>query len=326
VELERQRDLRVQSKNQNGVSDEMGTGQYEYFSNIGMYLSGKMEWAHVLSFTPSLRYDGIQTASQPKTGGPKISSWNQRFSPSCQIAFQTDIAKIEANYASGFENPTLIELSNNPFGLQGLNQDLKPMNSHNFEMGVSTQYRNVDFAANGYFIKSQNEIIPFELPDQPGRTFYNNAGKTERMGIELSSQVKITSWLYLHTQYTNLKAIFQNEGPNLGNEIPGIPQSTAQASFKIFASDKLQFFIDNQYVSAVALNSENSSYSPKYTLHHIRTNYDFTFKNVLLQVNAQIQNVLDTAYYGNIRQNAAGGRYYEWGNGRQFYIGISMVL
>ena len=37
-----------------------------------------------------------------------------------------------------------------------------------------------------FYINSSNELLPYELEEFPGRSFYRNAGSTYRTGLEMS--------------------------------------------------------------------------------------------------------------------------------------------
>ena len=55
-------------------------------------------------------------------------------------------------------------------------------------------------------IKTQNEILPYELENFPDRDFYRNIGKTTRMGIELFWEHQKGPWEWtLSYNYASLK-------------------------------------------------------------------------------------------------------------------------
>jgi len=52
-------------------------------------------------------------------------------------------------------------------------------------------------------VKTNDELLPFELASAPGRTFFGNSGSTERLGLELfaihplSNKVTVsTNWAF----------------------------------------------------------------------------------------------------------------------------------
>ena len=90
-----------------------------------------------------------------------------------------------ANFSTSFETPALSELSANPTGKEGLNLALEPARAVNYELGWKGLWSVLRIEANAFYTKSSNEILPYELEAFPGRSFYRNAGATERFGIEV---------------------------------------------------------------------------------------------------------------------------------------------
>ena len=90
------------------------------------------------------------------------------------------------SFGTSFETPTLNELSNNPDG-SGFNKDLNSNNAVNYEVGWRKSLTNIAFEAVAYITNSDNEILPYEIEQFPGKNFYRNVGSTLRKGVELSS-------------------------------------------------------------------------------------------------------------------------------------------
>ena len=107
------------------------------------------------------------------------------------------------SFGTSFETPTLNELSNNPDG-SGFNKNLNSNNSVNYEIGWRKSLTNIAFEAVAYITNSDNEILPYEIEQFPGKNFYRNVGSTRRYGIELSSQILFSNG-NLNLSYTNAK-------------------------------------------------------------------------------------------------------------------------
>ena len=110
------------------------------------------------------------------------------FNPSLGINYRINKnSRIFINTSSGFETPTLNELSSSPIG-SGFNKDLKSQINMGYEIGYSLfnnqKKSNIDII---YFKSITNdEILSYEDENYPNQKFYNNAGKSERNGIEIS--------------------------------------------------------------------------------------------------------------------------------------------
>ena len=101
---------------------------------------------------------------------------------------------IYGSFATSFETPTLSELSANPTGQAGFNKSLESSLAKNFELGWRKDFSDIKLEAVIFHISTENEILPYELEQFQGRTFYRNAGKTIRRGLELYGSKETDSY------------------------------------------------------------------------------------------------------------------------------------
>jgi iron complex outermembrane receptor protein len=112
-----------------------------------------------------------------------------KLNPSVGLSYKVNSNdNIFFSFGTSFETPTMNELSNNPNG-EGLNKNLKSSSSLNYEIGWRKALSNLTLEAIAYVISSENEILPYELEQFPGKNFYQNVGSTSRFGVELNSQL-----------------------------------------------------------------------------------------------------------------------------------------
>ena len=78
------------------------------------------------------------------------------------------------------EVPTTTELGNKQDGSAGINPDLKPQRTTNFELGtrgfVGSAGIRWDVAV--FEARVHDELVPFDIPNGNGRRFFRNAGET----------------------------------------------------------------------------------------------------------------------------------------------------
>ena len=67
-------------------------------------------------------------------------------------------------------NANFKRLSNNPNG-NGLNKNLDPSSSVNYEIGWRKSASNLLLQATAYLINTDNEILPYEIEEFPGKNF-----------------------------------------------------------------------------------------------------------------------------------------------------------
>ena len=319
IENSSQRDQRERFLNLKGNQGDSVFSQEERFGNFGVSLLDELQWEKVLIRT-GLRYDY-------QTLGVNTDTENQEYTvlnPSIGLSYA--IAKnqrVFVNFSTSFETPTLSELSANPSGEEGLNLDLNPSKAINYELGWKCQTALAYFEATSFYIQSSNEILPYELEDFPGRSFYRNVGATIRYGLELAATLQWNQWAF-QASLTQAQYQFdqENEADGLdGKSLPGIPNSqlffqldyTSQADWKwVLSGEHIGSFYADNTNSVEIKNFQKVQFQAQKTVSLSWSEFDFF---------AGINNLLNTTYFDNIRLNAFGGRFYEPAPGRNFYLG-----
>ena len=227
--------------------------------------------------------------------------------------------------ATSFETPTLNELSANPTGEEGFNPNLSSSQARNFEFGWRFSSAFGQLETTLFSIQTKNEIIPYELEDFPTRTFYRNAGKTDRQGIEIHWELKKNSWHWLASfNYAAIefKDYELDEKTLSGNSLPGIPKQQFFASLSYNFNNGLGVMSQNQYNGSIYSDDANQNLVSPYFLSNLKIWKSYNN----LEVFGGINNLFNRLYNDNIRINAWGKRYYEPAPTRNFYFGINYTL
>jgi iron complex outermembrane receptor protein len=253
IENSSQRDQRERFLNLKGNQGDSVFSQEERFGNFGVSLLDELQWEKVLIRT-GLRYDYQTLGVNTDTDNQEYTVLNPSIGLSYAIAKNQ---RVFVNFSTSFETPTLSELSANPSGEEGLNLDLNPSKAINYELGWKCQTALAYFEATSFYIQSSNEILPYELEDFPGRSFYRNVGATIRYGLELAATLQWNQWAF-QASLTQAQYQFdqENEADGLdGKSLPGIPNSqlffqldyTSQADWKWVLSGEHvgSFYADN---------------------------------------------------------------------------------
>ena len=235
--------------------------------------------------------------------------------------------------SSAFESPTFTELAN-PSGSGGFNPALEPQTALNREVGArGTLGERLFYEAALFRVDVEDEITPYQID---GRTFYQNAGKTRRDGLELGLEHATTDRLTLSLSWTWSDFRFQeffDTQQNVdvsGNRLPGIPQHQLfaqvdwQAESGLFASVESILgshrYAENTYRTRVGSQ----------VLVNLRGGKAWKLNQQTLTLFAGINNLLDRDYYSNLRINANSDRpvenrgYFEPGPGTTYYSGITL--
>jgi iron complex outermembrane recepter protein len=330
IDYERQKDNRKQFQNLKGIKGIIGFDQNEIFANNAVYFLSNIELNSKLNLNANMRYDNIKIEAQDlfltdenQSGKMALSNFNYAFSLDYKVNKSLGIGII---HSSGFESPTLNELSNNPSLLGGFNADLKPMKSKNLELNLKAKHKNNKFQLSGFYINTESEITAYELPMQNGRSFYRNAGNTTRTGIEIESFIKLNTLFNFNMNYTFSNFKYKAFLTFNGKKLPGLPDHMFNAIIAITPYKSLKINLENRYIGSIYVNDANSETVKNYFESNIKCNYLLSIKTNEITFLGGINNVFNQTYFSNLRINAASGRYYESAPDRNVYIGFNIRI
>ena len=318
IEYYSQNDFRKRYKNLNGVKGSNVFDQKENFDTTAIFLIDKIELNNWI-IRSSLRHDNLLIS----TDNSKYNKYYNVINPS--FGFTNEFKNeqyIFLNFSTSFETPTLSELSANPSGLEGFNLELNPSKAHSYEFGWKSYKSNYLIEANIFYIKSSNEVLPYELEDFPGRSFYENAGETERRGFELFSRFNWGSYS-VEGSFTYAKYSFKNEDHN---DLPGIPGTHWIIKVENNLNRGWTSRLTYENVGGFYANNINTVFINSFQKTRFQIAKRINFNSKIIDFSAGINNLLNKRYYDNIRLNAFGSRYYEPAPPRNFYISIALKL
>lgn len=332
-DLDIQHDLRQRFDNLEGQRGKLVFGQTERFTNTGLFISHKWQFCagktlHLGARISSLEAragdqyfpDGDQSGARQWLQPDFFGGLSWSISPTL-LAF--------GNVATTFETPTLQELSNNPEGTGGFNPHLSPQRAWSAETGLRKHWlqERLLTSLSTYYIRIGNEILPYELPQFPGRTFYRNNGTSRRLGLELAVEVSIvTTWkLWLAYTFSQFNYLTYDVGGErfTGHFQPGIPRHAIGAVLVWNAPRGFQFQLLSKSTSKVYLDDANTDLAPSVMLLHLRLGWQWSSEVSRFQVYTGVNNLTNTIWFDNLRVNAFGGRYFEPGAPRHIFGGIS---
>ena len=335
LEMGDQDDKRRRFDNLEGTKGDKTFDQLEKFQNIGAFI--QQEWIINKSFrtTFGIRSDINKLKATDRylndgdgTGKRTLNNVNPL------IGFVYSIRKninLYGNYSTHFETPTLNELSNNPdpSSSGGFNPGLNPQYAKSVELGLKGFFNeNLFIEMAAFKIDALDEIIPFELPDLPGRTFYRNAGTSFRKGFEFGLNSRLSKGLQMSMAYTYSDFSYgtyqTKSGVFDGNSLPAIPKMLLYGELSYFHISGIYGMIQLQYTGDLYADDANTVKDNAYQLMHMRFGYKKYYSNLMIEPFIGLNNLLNTSYNSNIRMNAWGGRYFEPGSEFSIYGGVSI--
>jgi iron complex outermembrane recepter protein len=334
-DADQQRDDRTNFANQGGERGNVTLDQFERVTNLAGYAHVTMSPAAPLLLLAGVRYDwyrfGVDdrlvTATNPDDSGSRVMD---AVSPSVGISYSLgQMLNLYGNVATSFETPTTTELANRPSGAGGFNPELDPQTATSFEAGVKGRLPwRITYDLAAYHTDVRNSLIGFEVPQAQGRQFFRNAGSARHRGVESAVSISPLPLVLLRGSYTYTDAVFQEYtvgGTDMaGNRVPGVSPHRADAVLSYGLGTTAFGALEGRYASEMPVNDRNSAHSPAYWLLDARAGLQgVRLGRLELEPFAGLTNLLDREYNTSVIVNAFGGRFFEPGPGRAFFVGSS---
>ncbi len=303
--------------------------QLEQVASGGLFLRGEVTRSRVTA-TATVRGDQTAFSVRDKrpsivVGGPIESLTMGAVTPMFGVAIRAKpMLSFYGNVAGSFETPTTTELANKPNGSGGLNRELQPQRGRTLEAGAKGVLAGrVSFDVALFDITTNDELIPFEIPNSGGRRYFRNAGRTSRRGAELGVNAALgaldvgaalTRLVYTYQDFTVGTASLK------GKRVPGV--APVSASLYATARSRVGFAtLEAQQSARTAADDANLNYAPGYVLWNLRTGLR-RWSSLGVEPVVGVDNLFDRTYAANVVTNATRGRFFEPGAGRRVYVAV----
>ncbi|MDH3858542.1 MAG: TonB-dependent receptor, partial [Gammaproteobacteria bacterium] len=331
VDYDRQDDDRRRFDNLSGSLGALTFDQNEQVTSIGIYLQNETQLSDGVELTLGIRYDDIEfdvgddfLADGDDSGKVDLD----HTSPMAGISYAlSDATRLYATISTAFETPTTTEFANPDGG--GFNQSLEPQDSTNYEIGIKQRTGNYRFELALFHIEVDDELTPFELGSQPGRTFFENAGSSTRDGLELFYSRTLAPQIEFTSAYTYSEFKFDRFTDSDGDvfddkRIPGIPRDLLYLDLTWFGEKGYYATWDWTYTGEIYVDNANQTRVGSSQVSNLRIGHNGFYGDWEVSPFLGINNLFDEDYNNNIRINAFGGRYFEPAPERNAFVGISV--
>ncbi len=330
IDVQRQRDDRLQrSPDLSAVTRD----QLERVTEIGPFTQLGVDLGEDVSAVVGVRYDRVSFSADDRLltngddSGERVMS---AVSASAGVAWRAhDAAQPYANVSTSFETPTTTELANRPLGPGGFNPDLNPQKALSFEVGLRGGGDRFRYSASAFNVEVNDALIPFEVPTEPTRVFYRNAGETRHRGLEFSATVRPVSQLTLISAYTLADYEFRDfttvDGSFDGNAIPGVPDHKFYGSARVAVPSGVWVAADFNVASSYAVDDANSVENKGWFTTDLRGGWEGIVSGWRLAPFVGVLNVFNKRYISSITVNAGFGRYFEPAPPRNAYVGLQIA-
>jgi iron complex outermembrane receptor protein len=271
--------------------------------------------------------DRLVAATNPDDSGErKMRSWNPSVGVSQRVG---KVARIFANLGTAFETPTTTELANRPTGAGGFNPELNPQKARSIEIGLNGFTARSYYQAALYATRVRGALVPFEVPDAPGRQFFRNAAAATHRGAEVMAGGKPLEGLDVRAGYTYTDARYRDflagAVSYAGKQLPGVAPHRVETLVRL-RSSRAYLDLETRYQSRIPANDSNSVHSAAFAIHGARAGLTrLRWARLSGAPFIGIENLLNRRYNTSVVVNAAAGRYFEPGPGRTLYMGVDLA-
>ncbi|MCG7577099.1 MULTISPECIES: TonB-dependent receptor [unclassified Halomonas] len=331
VDAARQKDERFRNAvNSQGAVGEPLADETQTATSTGVFAQGDIALSEPLTLSLGARFDRVDldvnddfAADGDQSGQRTFNEWSgsaglsYRYRPQHQAYINTGTA---------FETPTFSEFANPAGG--GFNPSVEPQKAWNREVGLRGYIAPLalDYDVAFFSVRVRDELVPY---DEGGRTFYQNAGDTNRDGIELALGWQLADQWRLDSALTLARYEFDEFATPSerfdGNRIPGLPEQTWVNQLTWENLDERFATLETEYVGDLVADNANQTAVDSYWLVNLRVGDGWQLSpQTRLSAYVGLRNLLDEEHYSNVRLNGTFGRFYEPAPGRSVYGGLEL--
>ena len=248
-------------------------------------------------------------------------------------------AQIFANASKSYEPPLVLELTA-PGQIGGNLSQLEAQKAWQFEVGTrGTAAQRITWDVAFYDIELWDEIRNTNVQPFPGAPFtiprFTNIDRSRHTGAEIGADVVLVrdvaksiglgatgDALTTRVAYTYSRFVYVDDPVFNNNDLPGAPRHFIRGEVRYDHLSGFWIAPNVEWVPAgYFVNSENTVKTPSYVLGNVRIGYDHKPWN--LSVYFEARNLADQQYVSSVVVDNANARYFEPGDGRAFYGGVS---
>jgi iron complex outermembrane receptor protein len=247
--------------------------------------------------------------------------------------------QLYGNASRAYEPPLILELAA-PGQLNGDLRQLKAQKSWQFELGTRGRWGpRFAWDVSVYDIELWDEIRNVNIRPFPGAPFtiprFENIDRSRHTGVEVGTDLLLISdivrrlgfatggdTLGWRTAYTWSRFVFVDDAVFGNNDLPGAPDHYIRSELRydhpagFWVAPNLEWVPNSYFV-----DSANTARTEAYALFNLRLGY--TYQPWNLSTFFEARNLTDKNYIAAVTVDDANGRFFNPGNGRAFYGGVS---
>ncbi|WP_179353008.1 TonB-dependent receptor [Winogradskyella vidalii] len=191
------------------------------------------------------------------------------------------------------------------------NNDIKPEQLNDFELGWRHNKGNFSFNANAYYMQYNQQLVLSGQMDDVGNPIRTNSGESHRLGLELEAIIPVTPKLTLQPNVTlssnkNKETIinFDGELVNLGKtDISFSPELVASNAVVFQPIKNLQMALLSKFVGEQYMGNTEAELSKleSYFINDFNINYTIETTSIFdsIVISALVNNIFNVKYLSN---------------------------
>jgi iron complex outermembrane receptor protein len=326
-----------------GVQGALRRDERNQVGTVDPYVQTRWDFAERWSLEAGLRQSTVRFDSDDRyqrgiNGDDSGDARYRQLLPAAALRFAaTRDLNLYVSAGRGFETPTLNELSYRPGNVGGLNFALQPSVNHSLEVGAKARVADGLLTGAVFQTRTDDEIVT--ATNSGGRATFQNAGRTQRDGVELAWLHETRSHWRTQLAYTWLDARYRDgfcsPSPCTGgnavapdNRIPGIAKQSFFASFGYAPPLGWRAGAELRALSRIQANDANTASAPGYVVAALQAGYVQRWAGWEWNAFARVDNLFDRRTVGSVIVNESNGvviprngRYFEPAPGRNWTVG-----
>ncbi len=327
------------ARNLNAAPDTIQTNDDISYTALSVFVQGDISFADNWEVTAGLSLNRNKVSFSRLSSYPVLQqrrTYDNELAP--RISVTRKIGKsftAVATVSRGFSPPTIAELLPST-GV--ISTDLEAEEGWNYELTLRQFVlgKRLKLEATGFYFKLNQALV--QRRDLSGADFFINAGDVKQKGVELSADYMYTPARNRFIDNVSIMAAYTYNHFRYGefvkgvdtfstNKVPSVPANSfsllADITFKRGIYVNLTWF----NASRIYLNDANTAFAKGYEVAGARLGWKTKWGNkTKTSIYAGIDNIFDEVYSLGNDINAAGGRYYNAANPRNYYAGIAIQL
>jgi len=240
-----------------------------------------------------------------------------------------DRVGLYASWGEGFLPPATEELFTNPDHQGGLNASIGPADSKSFEVGVrGGAGQTFRYDVTLFHLSTDGDFERYRVSTRPLETFYRNAGKTDRTGLELYGAWSPVETVTLQAAYTYSDFTYDQMesltfGNCAGNRLPNIPRHQATLDLRWIPTEHWRLNAAVEMLTRAYVDPTNVPFIGGYTLYHADLAYEWKGVRHSGEVFASVRNATDKEYIAFTEPDPDGNSYQPAAT-RELFAGVKI--